>query len=196
MVHKKGISYWSLHKLGYSISLNQVRGRWYESRVVLPIITSPTDFALAYGQGVISHVASHMNSRGDCNLTTNPTRIAFKKNDRLQAFGASVPAGTKLGMNFPRPHTIPLDPALSATGNQQSLGSLTNQRSHLANSALPDVPMPMDIDMSDPHVQQSNHGSATADLSEFLDVDRMDEGFGAAPYNHGYVGNTAGGTYQ
>ena len=198
MVHKKEVSYWLLHKQTHIISLNQVRGRWYESRVVLPIITSPANFAVAYGQGDISHVGSHMNSRGDCNLPLNPSRTAYKKNDRIQAFGASVPAGTQLGMSFPRSHSRPLDPALSSTGNQHSLGSLSNQRSHLANSALPDVPMPMDLDINDAHqqAQQSAHGASTADLSEFLDVDRMDEGFGTTTYNHGYVENTASGNYQ
>lgn len=148
IAHKSQISYWKLTQASARLSLGEVKGRWYESRVLLPIVQGQTAFAQALSRGEISDVGDKLNGRGDS--TNNPRKLGTRKASRLEALGAAVPPGTIIGaraMNAPAPPVgFPMDPALMAAQINM------------------DVDHPPEATVND------------TDMSEFVDVNQMEEG--------------------
>ncbi|MCJ1472426.1 hypothetical protein MMC13_001074 [Lambiella insularis] len=162
IANKSQISYWKLIQSQARLGLGEVKGRWYESRVLLPILKGQADFALSLSKGEIGDVGSMLNGRGDA--TNSANKLGAKRNDRLEAFGSAIPPGTNIeGRALNNPHTqplnFPMDPALTAPS------------------------MAMNIDQ--PQEQTVND----TDMSEFVDVNQMDEG----DYGQGYLGNLGNG---
>lgn len=148
IAHKSQISYWKLTQASARLSLGEVKGRWYESRVLLPIVQGQTAFAQALSRGEISDVGDKLNGRGDS--TNNARKLGTKKASRLEALGAAVPPGTIIGgraMSAPAPSVgFPMDPALIAAQ--------------------------MDIDVD--HTPETTVNDT--DMSEFVDVNQLEEG--------------------
>ncbi|MCJ1416102.1 hypothetical protein MMC32_002437 [Xylographa parallela] len=146
IAHKSQISFWKLVQSQARLGLGEVKGRWYESRILLPILKGQADFAQSVSKGEIADVGTMLNGRGDA--TNSANKLGVKKNDRLEAFGASLPQGTIIGARRavnPQPLGFPMDPAISAPN------------------------MVMDIDP--PPEQPAND----TDMSEFVDVNQMEE---------------------
>ncbi|KAL9111095.1 MAG: hypothetical protein Q9187_007970, partial [Circinaria calcarea] len=164
---KREVSYWKLVEPQTCIRLEDIKGRWYESRVLLPILHGQSAFALSYSKGEIGDVGSWMNGRGDC--TSGVDKLGkpwLKKSNRTDAFGASVPRGTRIrGINdhatpvnlIPQHRAFPVDPALlAAQVNNVNIGIGGNGHGGQ---------------------QQMGHGPMDTDMAEFVDVDQMEEGF-------------------
>lgn len=164
---KREVSYWKLVEPQTCIRLEDIKGRWYESRVLLPILHGQSAFALSYSKGEIGDVGSWMNGRGDC--TSGVDKLSkpwLKKSNRTDAFGASVPRGTRIRgvidhaapVNLmPQHRAFPVDPALlAAQVNNMNVGIGGNGHGGQ---------------------QQIGHGPMDTDMAEFVDVDQMEEGF-------------------
>ena len=147
IAHKSQISDWKLTQASARLNLGEVKGRWYESRVLLPIVQGQTAFAQALSRGEISDVGDKLNGRGDS--TNSARKLGTRKASRLEALGAAVPPGTIIGgraMHVPAPPVgFPMDPALMA------------------------AQMSMDVD-STPEATVND-----TDMSEFVDVNQMEE---------------------
>jgi hypothetical protein len=77
------------------IPLQQVVGRWYESRRVLPVI-KPEVVQHAMQTGDLPDCGPYLNPRGN-HLTSGS--VGMKKPERIQAFTRGVPAGTTITLN-------------------------------------------------------------------------------------------------
>lgn len=78
--------------------LLDVKGRWYETRSILPILRGMDAFQLEIAQGSASDASLWMNSRGD-----NSQGVGQRKKNRLDTLGRAVPANLKIsrGLNGP-----------------------------------------------------------------------------------------------
>jgi hypothetical protein len=109
---------WKLLQGQQRVSIAQAKGRWYESRYVLPATNPP---ALENGEatGMIPDVGDGFNARG-----TGQTEIGEKKIERRQAFSKSLPDYVRFGMRFQIPQVagkaVPIDlsaPSVRGDGN-------------------------------------------------------------------------------
>jgi hypothetical protein len=90
---KQRTSYWKFvgaHKL----PLTDIKGRWYESRTLLPFISDPTEMARMATAGDIKDVGVYLNARGDSKLQQRT--LGTRTMERMDVFGQAVPAGTRL----------------------------------------------------------------------------------------------------
>lgn len=117
--NKRTASYWKLLSTNTQVSLDDVKGRWYEASLLLPIL-QPEQYEAAARKGEIQEASLWMNSRGDCvNSNRSPslprvTKTNVKRATRKDAFARAVPADVEIvdGVNPPAPATV-IDPALS-----------------------------------------------------------------------------------
>jgi len=155
-------NYWKLMATQSRLDINDVKGRWYEASLLLPILQ--TNFAESQRKGDIPEASLWMNSRGDSlnsNRSASLPRIPrqnIRKETRREAFGRAVPANTEIrdGVDAPAPPNV--DPALEGVGTSSE---------------------PMEID---PHFETADNadgheapGEAAAGLDEFMNLEGMDE---------------------
>ena len=145
IAHKSQISYWKITQSQARLGLGEVKGRWYESRTLLPILKGDIVFAQAMSKGEIDDVGTMLNGRGDANHSANS--LGKRKNDRLETFGAALPVGTTIeGQVVATPQVaFPMDPALTGSNIEMGIGDSMGQP-----------------------------GNDT-DMSEFVDVNQMEE---------------------
>ncbi|KAF2166069.1 hypothetical protein M409DRAFT_66954 [Zasmidium cellare ATCC 36951] len=118
---KRTASYWNLTHPNLRIDLNEIKGRWYEASLVLPIL-QPQLFEDAARRGEIQESSLWMNARGDCiNSNRAPNlprlqRVNVRKESRKEAFGRSVPPNVVIleGVRPPVPENV--DPAGAGAG--------------------------------------------------------------------------------
>ena len=77
---------WSLIQPLVHKTLNEIKGRWYETEQLLPILKGETQVKRDQQQGITSDTAMWMNSRGD---TSGPHLV--RKDKRRQTLGQAVP---------------------------------------------------------------------------------------------------------
>ncbi|KAF2217223.1 hypothetical protein CERZMDRAFT_31993 [Cercospora zeae-maydis SCOH1-5] len=112
---KRVASYWKLISAQQRVDLNDVKGRWYEATIVMPIL-HPQPWHDAFTKGEAQEASLYMNSRGDClngNRKENLPRVPRENNrreTRREAFGASIPAHTKIedGVQAPQSQNVDL----------------------------------------------------------------------------------------
>ncbi|KAG8527569.1 uncharacterized protein KY384_007722 [Bacidia gigantensis] len=92
---KKVHSFWKLMQNGSRVSIQDLKGRWYESSILLPILRSNAVFASEVQRGEVSDVGEWINGRGDANGAAGKTGSRFR--ERLEAVGRAVPIGVRLG---------------------------------------------------------------------------------------------------
>ena len=85
--------YWKSASTQQRVNLKDVKGRWYESRLLMPLISGEEKFVEAHRRGDIEHVGSRINGRGSCTSSEGQT-IGARYEERMTAFGAAVPLGT------------------------------------------------------------------------------------------------------
>lgn len=94
-------SYWKQVASMSKIELNQVKGRWYESSLLVPII-NPDAFEDMSRKGEMIEVSQWLNSRNDCVNANRPEKAPrvekpnIRKQTRREAFGRAVPANAVL----------------------------------------------------------------------------------------------------
>ncbi|KZF23153.1 hypothetical protein L228DRAFT_245884 [Xylona heveae TC161] len=148
------ISFWTLKQPLARISIGDVKGRWYESRTLLPILRGASDFAKDLHLGNITEAGSWMNSRGG---NSQPSAAqAIKKDYRREAFGAAVPP------NFQIIQAQDSTPVGTAPPTQQGLPSSRTQP----------------VENTNPRMAQ---GIMESDIDQFMNLDTMEHG-GLAPH--------------
>ena len=90
-------SYWKLLQNSVRLSIADIKGRWYESSVLLPVLRGNNDFAADIRRGDISDVGDWINGRGDANGAAGKVGVRYR--ERLEAIGRAIPTGLKLGGN-------------------------------------------------------------------------------------------------
>ncbi|KAL3427368.1 transcription-silencing protein clr2 [Phlyctema vagabunda] len=77
---------WSLTEPAARRSLSDVKGRWYETQALLPILKGDELFRQEISQGIANDISKSMNGRGD-----GHTAQSFRKATRKDTFGPAVP---------------------------------------------------------------------------------------------------------
>ena len=168
-------SFWKLTTTNSRINLNDIKGRWYEASLILPILQQQV-FEDAARKGEIREATLWMNSRGDCinaNRPTSAPRLPRQNNfksTRLEAFGRSIPpnAGIRDGVDQPLPDNV--DPALEGMTSQVSMD--IDPRFDTADSNTDGD----EIRVSRPGESQEHLGNpGGGGIDEFMDLDGMEE---------------------
>ncbi len=148
-IETKGtVSSWKLMQPLARLGLGEVKGRWYESSRLLPILRGSADFTRDLRRGEISDAGMWMNGRGDSSLGAG--KIGLKKFDRREAFGRAVPAGTQLSRGLDGPpgeNDFPVE---------------TGSPAH-----------PITLEEEQP--AQMQQAVTDRDIEEFMNLDRMEE---------------------
>ena len=155
---KRTISYWKLVQPQGRLGLAEVKGRWYESSVLLPILRGAADFTRDLRRGEIGDAGYWMNGRGDSSSATGrgdatSGKVGTQKFDRVEAFGRAVPMGTKISRGLdgpPEENIFPMEPGIPGA---PMVGTEEGQRGQL------------------------QQGVSDGDIDEFMNLDRMEEGY-------------------
>lgn len=137
---KRIVSYWKLISPAARLGIADIKGRWYESSILLPILHGAASFQQDLQRGDITDVGLWINGRGDANST--PGKAGTRYKDRLEAFNRAVPATTKISKGLdgpaeenvfpaspsaPRPVVMANQPVTEAGGGQgQPLQGVTD----------------------------------------------------------------------
>jgi len=116
---------WRLSEPMARRGLQDIKGRWYETRTLLPVLRGLDQFQQEVSQGIISDVGLWMNSRGNGGL------VGQRKKNRLDTLGRAVPPDVKIsrGLNGPpADNTFPDEqPALGSHGGHGLGGAGVNE---------------------------------------------------------------------
>ena len=166
--HKSQVSYWRLLQAGARLSLADVKGRWYESRVLLPIITGQAQFIASVGKGEIADVGDMLNMRG---LSTGlKDLVGLRRNTRIEALGRSIPKDTSIEGTFTnasQPTAFQIDPALTAA------------QINVPNTQVLDMEM-------DPPLPVTNNLSMFEGVDDALEMDYYRDVDGSMDHNEQY----------
>ncbi|KAL2039901.1 hypothetical protein N7G274_007304 [Stereocaulon virgatum] len=174
-VSARTISHWKLNQVAARLGIEQIKGRWYESSILLPILHA--HFQQDLSQGIITDVGTWINGRGDANSAAGKAGTRYK--DRLETFGKAVPQGTKIsrgldgpveenifpGANSNVPATMMAGLAVSETGQGQGQAQAQGQTQQ--------VQVQVQVQAQAQQVQPASDG----DIAEFIDLDPMEDGF-------------------
>lgn len=141
-----------------SFETKDIKGRWYESMKILPLLKGPPDFENLLNMGDIPEAGSMMNAKGDCNQNAVPD---VRKPERKDALGKSV--NTEFAVV---PGIDP--PALPSQQQRQTPPNL--QHLHQAQHPQP---------LQHQHNITTSASGAADPTFEFMDMDGMENGFGA-----------------
>ena len=168
-------SYWSLLATNTRFELDDIKGRWYEASLILPILQQSV-FEDSARKGEIREATLWMNSRGDCinsNRPANLPKLPRENNaalTRLQGYGRALPPNAEIkdGVDPPLPENV--DPALEGMASQSSMD--INPRFETAENNESD-----EIQVTRPEQQQLH---AESGLDEFMNLDESNDipGFG------------------
>ena len=84
-------SYWKLLKTGQPAEISEIKGRWYETSLMAPIVNNQASYEDCIRSGQTDSVARSFNMRADMNRSAG-TRCE----PRPQAFGRAVPDSMRL----------------------------------------------------------------------------------------------------
>lgn len=168
---KRTISYWKLVQAIARLGISDIKGRWYESMILLPILHGQPNFDQDVNRGEISDVGSWINGRGDATGAAGKAGTRYK--DRLDAIGRAVPAGTtisrgeeapaKKGSDTPTPIAAP---AMVKQGPPEQVPN-RNQQAQTQTQA------------------QQVQGMSDGDIADFMDLDRLEDGYAQNYIEHG-----------
>jgi hypothetical protein len=157
------VSYWALTKARAQVTLPEVRGRWYESGLLLPTLQSPQVFENDVRAGIIGDVGLFMNGR--CDHPLKGDRVGTRKSDRLSAFGDSIPMDSQISQGLDE---LPADNGYVAQ-DTRSPESMTNALD--INQGLESAP-------SENLVGQGN------EMEQFMNLDGVDSGNQGLQFAH------------
>ncbi|KAL6719220.1 hypothetical protein ACLMJK_003457 [Lecanora helva] len=144
---KRTISYWKIVQAATRITITDVKGRWYESSILLPIIQGAANFAADVQRGEIGDVGVWINGRGDANSA--PGRPGTRYKDRKETFGKAVPATLEIGKGVETP---------------------------VESSNVPAAPPPHPVENTAQQQSQQVQGVNDGDISQFMDLDYAEAG--------------------
>ena len=152
---KKGvIGYWKLMSPLQRMNISDLKGRWYESSLLLPVLRSVEVYMAEASRGEISDVGNWINGREDANMAGG--RVGTRKADRVEALGKAVPERTKIGVwpEFVKQEASGLGAPVTSMATGSSGGGLGTGG---------DGKQPV--------------GNIDGDLAEFMDLDKIEDGF-------------------
>lgn len=102
----RALGYWKLISVQARLDIAEIKGRWYESSILFPILQDPAIFKQALSRGDISDAGTWMNARGDSSGAANVA--GNRKSERVEALGRAVPLGTRIfdGIEPPPPQQV------------------------------------------------------------------------------------------
>jgi hypothetical protein len=102
----RALGYWKLISVQARLDIAEIKGRWYESSILFPILQDPATFKQALSRGDISDAGTWMNARGDSSGAANVA--GNRKSERVEALGRAVPLGTRIfdGIEPPPPQQV------------------------------------------------------------------------------------------
>jgi len=177
---KRTASYWKLVATQSRLDLNDVKGRWYEASILLPVLQQ-AQFEEAARKGEISEASLWMNSRGDCQNSNRPSNLPkvpkpnIRKDTRKEALGRSVPLNSEIkdGVEPPVPDNV--DPALGGGSSDEVME--IDPRFESAEGE---------------HQKPGGHGEG---LDEFMNLDGMDGDPQIPGFGQEYGSQSQGGYY-
>jgi hypothetical protein len=96
---KKGIWYdWLLIERSSKKGLADIKGRWYETRTLLPILRGKEQFEIEIHAGLTTDAGLWMNGRGDSSSMTG-----FRRKNRRDTLGKAVPADFEVSRGLDGP---------------------------------------------------------------------------------------------
>lgn len=151
-----GIWYeWRLLEPAARKDLADIKGRWYETRTLLPTLRGQQKFQEDVNKGRTGDAGEFMNGRRD-----NNTLPEQRKKNRRETLGQAVPPNFKVSRGLDGP------PADDVFPDDQPQAQLQQQ------SQIP---------QQQPRPQQGNFDS---DMSQFMDLDQADHGFYGSEMQH------------
>jgi hypothetical protein len=90
------IGQWTLTGAQVRIPVQEVKGRWYESRLLLPVLKGEQEFREDLAKGICGDAAVGLNSRL-AGLTATEIRELRKVRERREVFGRAVPQSWQVG---------------------------------------------------------------------------------------------------
>ncbi|KAL1615791.1 hypothetical protein SLS54_008796 [Diplodia seriata] len=96
---------WKLLRSMHPIPIEQVKGRWYESSVLLPIILGDKDYENSLRSGNLQDASHWINARNDSNEANS---LGIRHNQRRDALGRAIPATVQIsdGLEPPSPEEL------------------------------------------------------------------------------------------
>lgn len=181
---KRTLSYWKLAQAQTRVSATDVKGRWYESSTLLPILKGPADFSRDLQRGEFGDAGQWMNARGDCNAAgAGPPRLGARHVDRLDAFGRSIPPGTRISRGLDGPaedQVFPSEaPAAAAVGTAavEPAGQQGEEGRGEAMQGVVVVDQEDDEEEEEGKAREQQHAVVGyGDIAQFMNLDRMEEG--------------------
>lgn len=147
MASKQTISYWKIVQATARITIVDIKGRWYESSVLLPIIQGTSSFQADVQRGEIGDVGAWINGRGDA--TGAPGKPGTRYKDRKETFGKAVPSTLEIGKGLDTPVQDPTPQAAPP---------------HLTAAQAP------------PQTQVQQAPANDGDMAEFMNLDYVEQG--------------------
>jgi hypothetical protein len=95
IANKGTVSFWNFFQPLVRLELGDIKGRWYESSLLLPILRGHEDFARDYQRGEINDAGTWMNGRLETSINGN--RVGRRFPTRREVFGRAVPPGLVFG---------------------------------------------------------------------------------------------------
>ncbi|KAL8817909.1 MAG: hypothetical protein Q9223_003353 [Gallowayella weberi] len=173
---KRTMSFWKLAQAQARLTITDLKGRWYESSVLLPILKGAEPFSQDLTRGEIGDAGAWMNARGDCNAVNGvAAKVGTRVVDRLEAFGKSIPPGTKISKGLDGPPEDQVFPKENVVVPPPPSQAQVQVQIPMNGS----MPMPME------GVQEEGAGGgkkgvegvSDGDIEQFMDLDRMEEGY-------------------
>ncbi len=164
---KRVISFWQIYQASVRLGITDIKGRWYESSILLPILHGAAAFQADVQRGEISDVGTWINGRGDANSA--PGKPGTRYPHRLEAFGKAVPAGTKISRGLDGPAEENVFPAPANPSGMQPAGTMAAQ-------PAPDLAAQAGSQGVAGQGQQVQ-GVSDGDIEQYMDLDRLEEGF-------------------
>ena len=183
---KRTVSAWNITQAQARVGLSDVKGRWYESSVLLPILRGAAAFTNDLGRGEISDVGQWMNGRADSTLALGKQGTRYL--DRLEVFGRSIPVGTKIskGLDGPPEENVfpveqPLTPSIMEDDLQSSgRGGQNHGHGHVQNQGQGQgqnlsLNHGQSEQQQQQQQQQQQHGISDSDMVDFINMRGLDD---------------------
>lgn len=178
---KRTMSFWKLVQAKARLTITDIKGRWYESSALLPILKGAEPFSQDLARGEIGDAGAWMNARGDCNAVNGAApKPGNRVVDRLEAFGKSIPAGTKISKGLDGPPEDQVFPTANVV--PPSLGQQQQQQQVQVQVPITNMSMPIDGVEEEGGLGGKKGGEgqgvvSDGDIEQFMDLDRMEEGY-------------------
>lgn len=172
---RRSAAFWKLVQTNSHVELNEIKGRWYEASIVMPILNQNL-YQKSSAMGQIEEMSRWMNSRGDSQnqIVRRPTR--------RDAFGQAIPPKAQIleGIEAPLEN---IDPSLSSSGTDiPSLSMQTTNSSQLEIDPRFETADNLHSNPDEIHVSRpmnSMHGGDdgnAGNFEDFMNLDGEDDG--------------------